>query len=93
MMKIGVRVRLGDSCRLSVKDDLFEVGTDQAQGIEIINAAARRLARRHRHVEYLDCNEPFTNSTGGIIVDLMPDKLHPNAAGAAIGCTDRVPEV
>ena len=42
-------------------------------------------------MEYLDCNGPFlraSNASGGgseLVVDTMPDLLHPNAAGAIGG--------
>ena len=58
------------------------------QAIDAVNAAARRLARKdRRHVEYLDCSGVFVRASDGtddgaeLAVDLMPDQLHPNAAG------------
>ena len=61
------------------------------QAIDTINAAAQRLARRHRHVEYLDCSGAFVrpgNGTDGgaeLDRDVLPDQLHPNAAGSRRG--------
>ena len=49
----------------------------------------RRMAKWDRHVEFLDCGSAFlrpSNDTGtgtALAVDLLPDKLHPNAAGAS----------
>jgi len=63
------------------------------QGIDTINAAARRLARRHRHVEYLDCNGAFMRASaegGGteLALEFMPDQLHPNAAGELVAAAN-----
>ncbi len=57
------------------------------QAIDEVSVAMRRMARWDRHVEFLDCGSAFlrpSNATGtgtALAVDLLPDKLHPNAAG------------
>ena len=57
------------------------------QAIDEVSVAMRRIARWDRHVEFLDCSSAFlrpSNDTGtgtALAVDLLPDKLHPNAAG------------
>ena len=51
------------------------------------NAAASRLAARiadGKMIHYLDINEEFLTDTGVLAKEIMPDYLHPNAAGYQI---------
>lgn len=57
--------------------------TDAARRTEIINAVNRELAKLDdgQNVRFLDINAVFLGQDGKIPFSIMPDQLHPNAAG------------
>jgi lysophospholipase L1-like esterase len=56
---------------------------EAARQMEIINAVNAELARLDdgRNVRFLDLNAVFVGQDGKIPFAIMPDQLHPNAAG------------
>jgi lysophospholipase L1-like esterase len=62
---------------------LDSVITDAARRTEIINAVNVELAKLDdgKNVRYLDINAVFLGQDGKIPFSIMPDQLHPNAAG------------
>jgi len=56
---------------------------DAAKRMEIINAVNAELAKLDdgRNVRFLDINHVFLGQDGKIPFSIMPDQLHPNAAG------------
>lgn len=59
---------------------------DAARRMEIINGANAILAKLAdgQHVHFLDINDKFLGQDGKIPWSIMPDQLHPNAAGYQI---------
>ncbi|KAK9839295.1 hypothetical protein WJX81_006254 [Elliptochloris bilobata] len=50
------------------------------KSLAAINAASAALAETDSHIHYVDCSAGLTNATG-IDRSILPDSLHPNAAG------------
>lgn len=63
----------------SVPDDTFD-GLTVRQGITFINGHMETAAAGEANVTYVSCNEGFM-ANGQIDEALMPDALHPSAAG------------
>eukprot|EP00884_Botryococcus_braunii_P013805 jgi/Botrbrau1/22425/Bobra.0091s0027.1 len=61
-------------------DDKFAVPCKWTGTIEATNKALAAFAKKTDNVEFVDCGAPFVEE-GRIREELMPDVLHPNAAG------------
>ena len=61
----------------------FEMSLDAARKMAIINGVNADLARLDNgdDVRFLDINRVFLGQDGKIPLAIMPDQLHPNAAG------------
>lgn len=61
---------------------MFVQPSEFTQPIDTINARLRQYAAQKQGVHYVDCSS-FYLVEGGTRIDkdLMPDSLHPNAAG------------
>jgi lysophospholipase L1-like esterase len=60
-----------------------EVAAEAARQMDIINGVNAELARLDdgKNVRFLDINRVFLGQDGKIPMSIMPDQLHPNAAG------------
>ena len=52
-----------------------------SQGLMTVNKRLAAVASNDSHVTYLDCGQPFFASPTELNHDLLPDALHPSAAG------------
>jgi beta-glucosidase len=64
-------------------DGIWDDGVKRMEVIRAVNAELAKLDDG-RHVRFLDINARFLGADGQIPDALMPDQLHPNAAGYAI---------
>ncbi|DBA83112.1 TPA: platelet-activating factor acetyltransferase activity protein [Trebouxia sp. C0005] len=71
---------LGLLPRGSDPEDLFKLPSDYSRGIDAVNDQLERYAFGNKQLHFADCALSFT-SGGKLLQDLMPDALHPNAAG------------
>ncbi|KAL3147860.1 platelet-activating factor acetyltransferase activity protein [Trebouxia sp. C0010 RCD-2024] len=64
-------------------EDMFKLPSDFSSAIYAVNHALDRYAFGNKHTHFIDCTKHFVQG-GKLSPELMPDALHPNAAGMAL---------
>lgn len=77
----GLDSTLAKCLSFSLWPELFRA---DSQGLELVNARVEAFAETAPNVSYIDCGQPFFATPELLNADLMPDALHPSAAGMSI---------